>query len=279
MHDANHSSFSRHRWLNRALAYTSDALGASSWLWRIQHNTLHHGNANVVGFDADIALAPFARLAPSQPWRPWYRAQHIYMWPLYGFLALKNLLVSDLVAIVTGRLDRQPLRAAAARRASSSASCSASSPISAGPSSSRCCSTRGGRCWPSTWRAPGSSVSCWRSCSSSPTASTSPRCTTTRPRLAAARTSPCTSCSTTADIDVPPPGRRARVPVPRRRARSPDRTSPRVRACRTRCIRRVAKRFREACSANGITYHLHPGVWSALRSHTRWLRAMSIRPA
>ena len=110
MHDANHDSFSGHRWLNRVLAYTSDMLGASSWLWRIQHNTLHHGNANVSGFDADIALFPFARLAPTQRWHFWYRGQHFYMWPLYGFLALKNLLVSDLLAVITGRLDRQPIR-------------------------------------------------------------------------------------------------------------------------------------------------------------------------
>ena len=110
MHDANHDSFSTRRWVNRVLAYSSDALGASSWLWRFQHNTLHHGNANVVGFDADIALAPLARLAPSQPWHRWYRAQHIYIWPIYGFMAVKNLLVSDVVAIVTGRLDNQPIR-------------------------------------------------------------------------------------------------------------------------------------------------------------------------
>ncbi len=110
MHDANHESFSTRRWLNRLLAYTSDALGASSWLWRFQHNTLHHGNANVVGVDADIALSPLARLAPSQAWHRWYRAQHVYIWPLYGFLALKNLLVSDTVALVTRRLDSQPLR-------------------------------------------------------------------------------------------------------------------------------------------------------------------------
>ncbi|MBI5089610.1 MAG: fatty acid desaturase, partial [Actinobacteria bacterium] len=64
MHDANHGSFSRRRWLNRALSYTSDGLGASSWLWRIQHNSLHHGNTNVEGRDTDIAIAPFARLAP-----------------------------------------------------------------------------------------------------------------------------------------------------------------------------------------------------------------------
>src|ERR1043165_6425751 len=64
MHDANDGSFSRRRWLNRALAYTSDALGASSRLWRVQHNALHHGNTNVVGHDTDLELGPFARLPP-----------------------------------------------------------------------------------------------------------------------------------------------------------------------------------------------------------------------
>lgn len=110
MHDANHGSFSRRRWLNRLLAYTSDALGASSWLWRFQHNTLHHGNPNVVGFDSDISQAPLARLAPTQEWRWWHRMQHIYMWPLYGLMAVKNLLISDVVALAKGRMDTQPLR-------------------------------------------------------------------------------------------------------------------------------------------------------------------------
>jgi len=110
MHDANHGSFSRRRWVNRTLAYSSDALGASSLLWRVQHNTLHHGNTNVVGHDADLELGPFARLAPTQRWHWWYRAQHIYIWPLYGFLALKNLLIADLVTVVSGRLDGKRLR-------------------------------------------------------------------------------------------------------------------------------------------------------------------------
>ena len=110
MHDANHGSFSRHRWVNRILAYTSDALGASSWLWRIQHNGLHHSNTNVLGYDADLCLAPFARLAPWQPWRRRFRWQHVYMWPLYGFLAMKNLIVSDVLALATRRMGDQPLR-------------------------------------------------------------------------------------------------------------------------------------------------------------------------
>ncbi len=110
MHDANHGSFAQHRWANRVAAYSLDALGASSWLWRFQHNVLHHGNTNVAGEDTDIELSPFARLTPSQPWRPWHRAQHIYIWPLYGFLTLKNLLVSDLATVLSGRMDGHPLR-------------------------------------------------------------------------------------------------------------------------------------------------------------------------
>lgn len=109
MHDANHGSFSRHARLNQALAWTSDALGASSWLWRMQHNAIHHGNTNVVGVDADVDLAPWGRLAPDQPWRRWHRGQHVYLWPLYGFLALKNLLVSDVVALSTRRIGSRPL--------------------------------------------------------------------------------------------------------------------------------------------------------------------------
>ena len=38
---------------------------------------------------------------------------------------------------------------------------------------------------------------------------------------------------------------------------------------------RTAARFRAACRDHGVTYHLHPGVWSALRSHGRHLRLMS----
>lgn len=73
--DANHASFSTSRFVNRLAGFTGDLLGASSWIWRFKHNNLHHGNTNMVGFDADIDQAPFARLTPEQPWRPWHRYQ------------------------------------------------------------------------------------------------------------------------------------------------------------------------------------------------------------
>ena len=101
-HDANHGSFSTSRFVNRVVGYSGDLLGGSSWIWRFKHNQLHHGNTNVVGFDADIEQAPFARLAPSQTWRPWHRYQHLYMWGLYGFLTLQWLLISDFVDLARG---------------------------------------------------------------------------------------------------------------------------------------------------------------------------------
>jgi linoleoyl-CoA desaturase len=96
-HDANHGSFSTSRAVNRLAGFTGDLLGASSWIWKFKHNNLHHGNTNMVGIDADIEQAPFARLAPTQTWRPWHRYQHVYMWVLYGFLTLQWLLISDFV--------------------------------------------------------------------------------------------------------------------------------------------------------------------------------------
>lgn len=110
MHDANHGAFSRRPWVNRMASYTGDVLGSSSWLWRFKHNTLHHGSTNIEGVDSDIAQAPFARLSPHQQWRPWHRHQHLYLWPLYGFMTLKNLLLGDLTNLAKRRIGPQPLR-------------------------------------------------------------------------------------------------------------------------------------------------------------------------
>jgi linoleoyl-CoA desaturase len=95
MHDANHGSFSTSKRVNRWFGYTADLLGASSWLWRQQHNVAHHRYTNIAGLDGDIDQAPFARLEPGQQWRRHHRAQHWYMWVLYGFLVLKWVFVGD----------------------------------------------------------------------------------------------------------------------------------------------------------------------------------------
>jgi linoleoyl-CoA desaturase len=109
MHDANHGAFGRSRGFNMTLAYSADVLGASSWLWRHKHNVLHHGNTNVVGLDTDIEQMPFARLAPGQPWRPWNRYQHLYIWLFYGMLTARWVFIADFASLVNRRVGSQLL--------------------------------------------------------------------------------------------------------------------------------------------------------------------------
>jgi len=109
MHDGNHGAYSRHNRRTRIAGWSSDLLGASSYLWRFKHNALHHGNTNVVGFDTDIDQMPFARLAPQQPWKPWHRYQYVYMWILYGFLTLQWFVLGDFRTLLKGKVGAHPL--------------------------------------------------------------------------------------------------------------------------------------------------------------------------
>jgi linoleoyl-CoA desaturase len=109
MHDANHGAFSRSRRVNRIVGCSLDLLGGSSWLWRFKHNTLHHGSTNVMGVDSDIDQGPVARLAPQQPWRRWHRYQHVYLWPVYGLLAIRWFLIADFKNLLANRIGSQPL--------------------------------------------------------------------------------------------------------------------------------------------------------------------------
>ncbi len=273
MHDANHDSFSQRRWVNRALAYTSDTLGASSWLWRFQHNTLHHGNANVVGFDADISLHPFARLAPSQRWRPWYRAQYVYLWPLYGFLALKNLLLSDLLTVLTGRLDQQPLRQ---RR-----SPAVIARITAGKLVHLGWAVVIPMLFNPWWKVLLFYVVCsWLVGFALAVVFQLAHCVdiTTMLDDGAARRGDdfaAHQLRTTADIASPVPvlGHLFRWVVGGLDHQIEHHLAPRLPHT---LYPKLAASFRALCRDRGITYHLHPGVCSALRSHTRWLRAMSV---
>ena len=275
MHDANHGSFSNHQWLNGLLSFTSDALGASSWLWRFQHNTLHHGNANVAGFDADIALAPIARLSPSQPWHPWYRAQHVYLWPLYGFLALKNLLVSDTVALVTGRLDQQPLRQPVRSRIVAQ--------IAAGKVAHLTWAVMIPLLFNPWWAVVAFYLTCsWIVGFLLAITFQLAHCvdiTTMHDSSAPRRGDDFAlhQLRTTADIATPMPviGHLLRWMAGGLNHQIEHHLAPRLPHT---VYPLLAKRFRQACHDHKITYHLHPNIWAAMRSHGRWLQTMSTQP-
>ena len=108
-HDGGHRAYSSRPWVNRVAAMTLELIGGSSYLWRWKHGVFHHTYVNVDGHDTDIDLAPLARLTPHQPRRGFHRWQHVYLWPLYGLLAIKWQCFDDFRKIATGRVKRQPV--------------------------------------------------------------------------------------------------------------------------------------------------------------------------
>ena len=276
MHDANHGAFARRRWVNRTLAYTADVLGASSWLWRIQHNQLHHGNTNVVGYDADLELAPWARLAPTQPWHRRFRLQHVYIWPLYGLLALKNLTASDMLSLVRVRIGEQPLP----RR----------------PSRAVIGGVVAGKLAHITWALvipmlfnPWRDVLAWYLACSWLVGFTLAmmfqlaHCVdiaTFPPSDAQRRGDQFVDHQLRTTVDVSSP-----VPVAghvfRWLAGSLDHQIEHHLApgLPHTIYPRLARQLREACNRHGLEYRVHPGVFAAVRAHARWLRAMGRQPS
>lgn len=107
-HDGSHGSYSTRPGVNRLMARTLDLLGGSSFVWQRKHNVLHHTWPNVEGVDDDIDTGSLARLSPGQPRRIYHRFQHLYMWPLYCFLAVKWQLFDDFATVIRGRMSGRP---------------------------------------------------------------------------------------------------------------------------------------------------------------------------
>jgi linoleoyl-CoA desaturase len=95
MHDGAHGSFSKYPWLNKLAASSLDLLGASSFMWNIKHNVIHHAYTNIDGVDDDINAKPFFRLCNTQKRYKIHRFQYIYFWFLYSCLYLFWVFFTD----------------------------------------------------------------------------------------------------------------------------------------------------------------------------------------
>jgi len=109
-HDGAHRAYSDRQWINKMMALTLDLMGGSSYLWDWKHNTIHHTYPNVDGYDDDINIGFLGRLSPQQRHFWFHRLQGIYLWVLYGFLAIKWHLVDDFYNIATGRIGGHKIR-------------------------------------------------------------------------------------------------------------------------------------------------------------------------
>lgn len=103
-HDGSHRAYSDHAWLNRLAAMTLDLVGGSSHLWKGKHVLSHHTYTNITGHDGDIDVGVLGRMSPYQKRRTLHRWQHYYLWPVYGFMALKWQLYDDFWEIASGKI-------------------------------------------------------------------------------------------------------------------------------------------------------------------------------
>lgn len=110
MHDGAHGSFSQHKWLNGAAAYTLNVLGGSSFMWNVKHNIIHHAYTNIDGVDDDIDIQPWLRMSTTQ--RKWkiHRYQHLYFWVFYALLYILWVLVLDFTKYFRRKIGGMPLK-------------------------------------------------------------------------------------------------------------------------------------------------------------------------
>ncbi|HXJ83335.1 MAG TPA: acyl-CoA desaturase [Candidatus Methylomirabilis sp.] len=107
-HDGSHQAYSNSPWVNSIMARTLELIGGSSYLWRWKHVGFHHTYVNITGHDTDIDLRILARLTPHQKRLAFHRWQHLYLWPFYGFLAIKWQLLDDFLKLIRRRISNQP---------------------------------------------------------------------------------------------------------------------------------------------------------------------------
>jgi len=108
-HDGGHNAYSNRKWVNKIMAMTMDMIGASSYMWHWKHVVFHHTYTNITGHDTDIELGILGRLSPHQKRLYFHRWQHLYLWPLYGLIAIKWHLYDDFHDVILGRVGNQKI--------------------------------------------------------------------------------------------------------------------------------------------------------------------------
>ncbi len=110
MHDGSHGSFSNYKWLNRIAAYSVNVLGASSFMWNVKHNIIHHTYTNITGLDDDINAGILLRFSKFQKFYKIHRFQHLYVWFLYSLLYMFWVFFTDYKKYFLHKVGSIPLK-------------------------------------------------------------------------------------------------------------------------------------------------------------------------
>jgi len=88
-HDALHGSYSSKPSVNKSLGFLFNIIGANVYIWNITHNKIHHTYTNIIDHDGDLEVAPgMVRVSPKEKYKPIYRYQHIYAFFLYALASI-----------------------------------------------------------------------------------------------------------------------------------------------------------------------------------------------
>ncbi|MEJ7739463.1 MAG: acyl-CoA desaturase [Chitinophagaceae bacterium] len=108
-HDAIHGAFSPRKNVNLLLSLVFNILGASSYVWNITHNMVHHSYTNVAGYDEDIDIAPgLIRISTTEKVNKFQRYQHFYAFFLYGFASLSWVFRKDYLKFFKNKIGQHP---------------------------------------------------------------------------------------------------------------------------------------------------------------------------
>lgn len=109
-HDAIHGSYFKSKRANRLMSYSFDLVGASSYMWSIMHNIVHHTYTNIPGHDEDIEFAPgLVRISAEDPLKGFMKYQHWYAFPLYGFASINWVFKKDYVKFFSKKIGEHPV--------------------------------------------------------------------------------------------------------------------------------------------------------------------------
>jgi linoleoyl-CoA desaturase len=95
MHDGNHGSFSKNKFLNKLAGFTLNIIGGNDYLWKFKHNVLHHSFTNIDGVDDDIKIGPLMRMCNTQKHYWFHRFQSFYFVLLYSLLYITWMFFFD----------------------------------------------------------------------------------------------------------------------------------------------------------------------------------------
>jgi linoleoyl-CoA desaturase len=110
MHDGAHGSFSKNKVVNKLAAISLNFLGASSIMWSMKHNIIHHTYTNIDGIDDDIEAKPFLRLCENQKRYKMHKFQHYYFWFLYTLLHIVWIFKTDYEKYFKRKIGNVPIK-------------------------------------------------------------------------------------------------------------------------------------------------------------------------